>query len=129
MIFDTNILIALERELRKQTKGSVCIFLSGLPATRMCITPTIAGELCSGISMSKRSVWENFCSAYEILPITPETAWHYGCIYRRLSADGQLIGANDMWIAATALTHEVPLLTANTNEFQRVAGLEVISLN
>jgi len=101
MIFDTNILIALERELRKQTKGSVCIFLSGLPATRMCITPTIAGELCSGISMSERSVWENFCSAYEILPITPETAWHYGCIYRRLSADGQLIGANDMRIAAT----------------------------
>gem|GEM_PF-2496765 len=30
---------------------------------------------------------------------------------------------------SNSLTHEVPLLTANTNEFQRVPGLEVISLN
>ena len=129
MIFDTNILIMLERELRRQKTGQAIRFVSELPETRMCITPTIAGEFCSGISMSKRPVWESFCSAYEILPITSDTSWHYGEIYRHLSNQGQLIGTNDMWIAATALTHNLPILTANAREFDRVPNLQVIGLS
>ena len=128
MIFDTNILVRLERELRKQHNGPVCRFMADLSETRMCITPTVAGEFCSGISISKRSVWESFCAAYEILPITTETAWQYGQIYRYLSAQGQLIGTNDLWIAATALTHNLPILTGNADEFRRVQNLDVIEI-
>ena len=36
-------------------------------------------------------------------------------------------GANDMWIAATALAHAQPLLTRNAREFARVPGLQVES--
>lgn len=128
MIFDTNILIRLERELRKKQNGPVCRFISELSETRMCITPTIAGEFCSGISMSRRSVWESFCAAYELLTITSDTAWYYGEIYRHLSAQGQLIGTNDLWIAATAITHDLPILTANVQEFRRVPNLDVIEI-
>ena len=31
--------------------------------------------------------------------------WHYGGIHRALAAKSPLIGGNDLWIAATALTH------------------------
>ncbi len=37
------------------------------------------------------------------------------------------IGANDMWIAATALVHQMPVVTNNPDEFRRVAGLEVMA--
>lgn len=43
-----------------------------------------------------------------------------------LLARGQIIGAHDLWIAATALAHDHALLTANVAEFSRVTGLEVL---
>jgi predicted nucleic acid-binding protein len=42
------------------------------------------------------------------------------------SIKGQLIGAHDLIIAATAIGHGYPLLTANISEFERISGLEVI---
>ncbi len=39
---------------------------------------------------------------------------------------GGLIGTNDLWIAAPALVHGMPLVTNNTTEFRRVPGLEVL---
>ncbi len=43
-----------------------------------------------------------------------------------LSHQGRLIGAHDMIIAATALYHNLSLLTENVEEFSRVMGLRVI---
>jgi len=42
------------------------------------------------------------------------------------SALGQLIGAHDLIIAATARCHDLELLTDNVEEFSRVPGLRVI---
>ena len=126
MILDTNVLIRLERELRKQESGPATRFMEQLPPSRICITPTIAGEFCSGASMSKRAIWEKALAPYEMLDITSETSWIYGEIYRHLAAEGQLIGANDIWIAATALTHRLPVATGNIREFEKVNGLTAV---
>jgi tRNA(fMet)-specific endonuclease VapC len=126
VILDTNILIRLERELKKRERGSATRFMEQLPASRICITPTIAGEFCSGASMAKKERWEKALVVYEMLDITSETSWIYGEIYRDLAAQGALIGANDIWIAATALTHGLPIATGNLREFQRVRGLVVV---
>ena len=42
-----------------------------------------------------------------------------------LKRQGQLFGANDLWIAATALAHKLPLVTRNRTRFERVPGLDV----
>ena len=42
-------------------------------------------------------------------------------------ASGRPIGCADAWIAATAILHEIPLITHNRNDFAGVAGLTVIS--
>jgi predicted nucleic acid-binding protein len=39
---------------------------------------------------------------------------------------GLILGTNDLWIAASALVHGMPVVTENRNEFRRVPGLEVI---
>lgn len=44
-----------------------------------------------------------------------------------MSARGGLIGAHDLWIAATALTHGLSVATGNADEFRRVPGLHVIA--
>ncbi len=36
-----------------------------------------------------------------------------------------LIGTNDLWIAATALANDMPLVTKNAEHFRRVPGIEI----
>lgn len=45
--------------------------------------------------------------------------------FHDLRAAGQLVGPNDLWIAATALAYEKPVVTRNVEHFTRVAHLEV----
>ena len=59
------------------------------------------------------------------LPFDDLAAEAYGRIRARLEQAGQLIGPNDLLIAAIAVAHQVTLVTHNTREFQRVEGLQI----
>lgn len=59
------------------------------------------------------------------LPIAGPTIAHYIEIRRQLEIANSIIPENDLWIAATALEHDLPLLT-NDAHFLRVAHLQVI---
>jgi tRNA(fMet)-specific endonuclease VapC len=56
-----------------------------------------------------------------------EAASTYGKVRAALEAGGSPIGANDMLIAAHALSLGVVLVTDNLREFERVEGLEIES--
>ena len=87
----------------------------------------MAGELAAGATLASRAAWEDFLAPLQVLQIGREAAWEYGRAYRYLEANGLLIGSNDLWIAATALAHEMPVVTRNPAHFSRVPGLEVVS--
>ena len=53
------------------------------------------------------------------------SAREYGRLRAHLRSIGQPTGPNDHWIAAHALARDVPLITHNLAEFQRVPGLTV----
>jgi tRNA(fMet)-specific endonuclease VapC len=59
------------------------------------------------------------------LPFDDAAAVWYGRIRADLTAQGLLIGGNDMLIAAIALARGCTLVTHNTVEFSRVAGLVI----
>jgi tRNA(fMet)-specific endonuclease VapC len=59
------------------------------------------------------------------LPFDDLAAEAYGRIRARLEQAGQLIGPNDLLIAAIAVAHQVTLVTHNTREFQCVEGLQI----
>jgi predicted nucleic acid-binding protein len=127
MILDTAFVIAADRETRRGVAGAAHAFLTQHSTEKFYITFTVAGELASGDSANHRPVWENLCGQFAMLSWTREIAWQYGELYRKLSLAGRVIGANDLWIAATALTHRFPLVTSNVREFRRVPGLAVVS--
>ncbi len=62
-----------------------------------------------------------------ILPFTFRTATHASRLRAGLEATGSSIGAMDILIAATALEHNLPVVTNNLREFQRVPGLQCLS--
>ena len=88
------------------------------------------GELLYGARKSVESeralrTIEEFASLFDILPVTEETARMYGTLQANLEPKGQMIGGNDLWIAAHARVAELTLVTGNEREFRRVAGLKI----
>ena len=127
LILDTNFIIVAEREAKRGVTTTIDRFFASRTKETFYITFTVAGELACGQSASPKRDWEGLCRPYPILPWTNEVSWQYGEIYRALAAKGQLIGANDMWIAAVALVHGMGVVTNNVDEFSRVPGLAVVT--
>lgn len=129
LIADTNLVIALEREANRKHHGPAHSFLDKHAGDRFFITFTVAGELACGDSSSTQKEWMNLCRPYTILPWNRDVSWHYGEVFRKLKKEGALIGTNDLWIAATALGYGMSIVTNNTRDFERVAGLQLFTFS
>ena len=60
---------------------------------------------------------------FEIIPFDLPAIDIYGRMRASLESKGQIIGYNDMLIAASALSRKAVLVTNNTKEFSRIDGL------
>ena len=127
LILETTFLIDLERGLARGGESPALRFLESHPRHRLFITPTIAGEMAAGASLADRARWQRFLQPFHSLPITDDVSWEYGRAARYLRENGRMIGGNDLWIAATAVAHAVPVVTRNVRHFRRVPGLEVVA--
>lgn len=124
-LFDTCFLIDLEREL-KRGPGKAHQFLRQHSSSRPCLTWIIAGEFAEGFGDISDPTCAALLARFDILPMDHQTAHHYAVATRHLRGLNQLIGTNDLWIAAAAIAHQLPLVTNNTAHFNRVPGLSVV---
>ena len=63
----------------------------------------------------------------QLLPVDLETTRLFGVERRRLRTEGRMIGDFDLLIAATALRHDLTLLTNNRRHFERIPNLVIES--
>ena len=87
-------------------------------------------ELEFGVEVSPRrqqdrAALDEYLRYVEVLDYPGEAARHYAQIRAALKAGGAMIGANDLFIAAHARCLGMTLVTNNTREFGRVAGLKL----
>lgn len=127
MILDSCFVIALEREAKRKQIGPALRFLEQHGQESFHITFTVAGELACGDSMAQRVEWERLLRPFHILSWSLDISCRYGEIFRDLKKRGSLIGANDIWIAATAIQHGEILVTNNLSDFSRISGLQCLS--
>ena len=126
LILETTFLIDLEREALRSSPATAHALLERSADARLHVSIITAGELAAGPRLSRRGQWERLLGRFEVLPLDREVAWRFGQTFRYLKENGLLIGTNDLWIAATALLAEMPVVTRNEAHFRRVPGLEVI---
>jgi len=127
LILETTFLIDLERELLSSEIGPTQAFLERHSASTLSVTFTIAGEMAAGMPADSRMRWEEFLQPFEVLPCTSDVCWEYGQAFRYLKANGLPVGANDLWIGATALAFDRPVVTRNPREFGRIPRLTVLN--
>jgi tRNA(fMet)-specific endonuclease VapC len=68
---------------------------------------------------------EELLNRIPVLPMEPPADAAYANIRAMLERAGTPIGANDMLIAAHALTLDCILVTGNEREFRRISGLTI----
>jgi predicted nucleic acid-binding protein len=97
---------------------------------RAAIPVVVLGEFRYGISASRhREAYEGWLQRhladFEVLDVTEDTAVVYARVRVALKRAGQPIPANDAWIAALALQHELTVLSRD-DHFDVVRGLRRI---
>jgi len=125
LLFDTCFLIDLEREMRRGP-GATHAFLANHRSESPWICWTIAGEFAEGFGDIRAPACTALLARFNIAEMNEETAGQYARIASLLRKRAQLIGTNDLWIAAAALARGFPLVTNNSAHFGRIPGLKVI---
>lgn len=123
---DTSFLIDWQREIGSPG-GAVSRFLTTHAEDHFYMPLTVLGEFAAVFSDLGQVHFRRIREAIGLLEVDEETAFVYRSIYRTLKSMGELIGANDLWIAATAIRHGLPLVTRNQSEFERVPNLQLLS--
>lgn len=128
LMVDTNVFISFEKS------GKPIDFSSWESSQKVYISVVIVSELLMGVHRAnteerrqRRSAFvEAVISGVGVLDFTVASARLHAEIYADLAKKGQMIGAHDLIIAATARCHQLSLLTDNLQEFSRVPGLRVL---
>lgn len=128
-LLDTSALIALETELRMGIEGKALTFLQANEAAVMHISIVTYGEICTVFDEESSELRDQILGRFDIVLITERIARQYAqeCARQR-NRQSLPIGANDLWIASTALVLGFPLVTRPAAYFRRVQGLSVIEI-
>jgi tRNA(fMet)-specific endonuclease VapC len=125
-LFDTNVWI----QLLKQRAPAVRARIDLMDADLIVTCSVVKAELWHGAykydDPERRLLQVNIAiSPYHSLSFDDAAALHYADIRHELEDQGNVIGPNDLKIAAICLAHDLTLVTSNTREFGRVRGLRV----
>jgi len=96
---------------------------------RICISAISIGELMTGFrgggkEQKNRKELHQFLDSPRVTlyPVNEETAEQYSAILTQLKKQGTPVPTNDIWIAAVAMQHGLPLFTKDKH-FSTIAGL------
>jgi len=125
-MLDTDICIyIIKRKPRSALKR-----LESLQPGQLAMSAITFAELMNGAKKSKQ-VEANVAKLNElgeliqILPFDQKAAIFYGDVRSTLERKGNIIGSNDLLIAAHALSLDCILVSNNEKEFKRVDGLRI----
>jgi tRNA(fMet)-specific endonuclease VapC len=70
-------------------------------------------------------VFDRFLRSIDVLPLTRPIMHQFARIRGELRRTGKIIGDFDILIAATALYHNLTLVTRNIKDYERIPNLKI----
>jgi tRNA(fMet)-specific endonuclease VapC len=124
-MLDTHII----SDLIKNPQGKAAKRIAKVGGANICTSIIVAAELRYGCAKSGSTrllkAVEDLLGEIEVLPLDVPADTDYGGIRSEFEAAGKPIGSNDLLIAAHACAVGATIVTANTDEFRRIGGLNV----
>lgn len=123
VLADTSILIDYFRKSDKSNSILVKLFRRGYD---FCISSVTEYEIYSGATQAQLSFWD------EVLKMTKVLAFDQLAVKVAVSTNNDLkrkrkqIAIADLFIASTAIAHDLPIATLNRKHFDRIDGLEIV---
>ena len=114
--------------LRGRTEAQT--LLHALRPSGLAISLITYGEIYEGIYYGTKPAqdeiaFHQFLRVANVLPLNRRVMQRFARIRGDLRRRGELIGDPDVLIAATALYHNLTLVTGNVRHFERIAGLSL----
>jgi tRNA(fMet)-specific endonuclease VapC len=128
LLLDTNTCI----EILRGRNAALLARYAGQPRADIVLSAIVRSELLAGALLSakpdeNRRIAEAFCALFLCLAFDSQVADVHAEWHARLRRTGNIIGARDLMIAATALAHKLTVVTHNSDEFRRIEGLTELS--
>lgn len=128
ILIDTSVLIAQERG-----QLDVSARVNGREDEEFYLSAITASELLHGVERAADARRRSMRSAYveailrdfPVLPIDLQVSRAHAQIWAQLVSNGTMIGAHDLWIAATCISRGLTLVTFNLREFRRIDALQL----
>ena len=114
----------------KRSSDVLLRHLRKIPLGEVCISVITSSELMYGVEVSPRQRQDElaltaFLAYVETMDFPKQASLHYAQIRSHLRKSGNMIGSNDLFIAAHARSLGLTLVTHNTREFARVPKLSI----
>ena len=127
LLLDTNI---VSFQFRRDTRLS--LFQEALAGQLQAIAFVTLAELYKwpierNFSRERRAALDKLLRSYVVLPFDDALARRWAELSIQLKRAGRGISDSDAWIAATALRHDLSLVTHNRAHFEGIPGLRIIS--
>jgi tRNA(fMet)-specific endonuclease VapC len=125
-LLDTNICIYI----RRKRPLEVLARFQRLKPGEVVLSVITFGELVYGLEKSRlreqaAKQLTELASLVPIMALPSHAGEFYGSIRATLETKGEMIGNNDLWIAAHAKAAGLTLITNNEREFRRIPGMKI----
>lgn len=126
-LIDTSIIVEAERkrlDLQSHVAGrdDAC-FLSVVTMSELW--HGLHRATTAPLASRRKDFIDKLSQEFAIVPIDLPVAKEHSRVWAQLAIAGQMIGMNDLWIAATCLAYNMSIVTANVRDFERVPNLQI----
>lgn len=127
VVADTNIVSYFYRR-----DSRAAVYEKHLAGRTCCISFMTLAELYKwplerNFGKRKTRELEDFLHKFVVLPFDDELARSWARLVTKLKTEGIGLSFPDSWIAASAIRHNLPLVTHNGRHFKGIPGLTLIS--
>lgn len=128
VIFDSSEIISLERN-----RTEVATLVAGREEEPFGISVVTVAELLHGVEradtearrLKRQAFVEKVIELFPVFPFDTSVARIYARIWASLVEKGFTVGAHDLIIAATAISLDYTVITANRRDFEKIEGLRL----